>query len=254
MNAFLRQEKIVNLVRRNASMQVTSLVDTLQMSPATVRRDLARLEQTGRIIRTHGAVLDPASVGGEPSLEIKRGRWPEEKRRIASRVAEQIPPGSTVFVDAGSTCLEVGILLLARKDCDLYSNSIPLARYGSGSGRHLTLIGGSVRGLTGALIGAPALAWLAELRFDVAVLGASALDLTSGGYTTEMEEASVKRAAAFQADRVILAADHSKFNEQAPVRFLTWEKVDCLVTDTEVALSESGQRLPRIEIAHGETP
>ena len=126
MRSLPRQQEILKIVRSAERLSVNELVDRLDASPATVRRDLIRLEEAGKILRTHGGVIDRRSLTDEPSFSVKRQRIPEVKRRIGRAVAAQIDPGASVFVDAGTTCLEAGLALLARGGYTIYTNSLPL--------------------------------------------------------------------------------------------------------------------------------
>lgn len=143
MSSLSRQQKIMHRVRRAESVSVVELVELLEASPATVRRDLIQLEEAGKIVRTHGAVMDRRRLSGEPSFSVKRQRIPEVKRRIGAAVAEQIRPGASVFIDSGTTCLEAGLILLQRGGHTIYTNSLPLL-YHAGSGSSV-LIGVGAR-------------------------------------------------------------------------------------------------------------
>jgi DeoR family fructose operon transcriptional repressor len=231
MSSHSRQKKIMDLVQCNESLTVDELVECLKVSPATVRRDLVWLEEEGKVIRLHGAVMDRRSVQSEPSFFAKRSRVPEEKRRIGQLAAEQVPPGAVVFVDAGTTCLEAGIALMARGSHTIYTNSLPLMSHGGNSDSQIIAIGGEVRELTGALIGSMALDWIRHLRFDYAIVGASALDAEHGVMTTELNEAGIKRAIVDSSTISVLAADSAKLDDQATVQFAQWENFQFWVTD-----------------------
>jgi DeoR family transcriptional regulator, fructose operon transcriptional repressor len=231
MSSLTRQQAIMRLVRRAESVSVLELVDRLEASPATVRRDLVQLEEAGKIVRTHGAVVDRRRLSGEPSFSVKRQRIPGVKRRIGRAVAERIRPGASVFVDAGTTCLEAGLVLLDRGGHTVYTNSLPLLYHANGTSGSLIGVGGEVRAISGALVGAMALDWLNHLRFDYAVIGASALEEKSGPLTTELKEAAVKKLAVARARTAILAADSSKFAEHADVAFAQWSDFDLWLSD-----------------------
>lgn len=226
-----RQKKILHYVQKEESLTVDELVTLLEVSPATVRRDLVWLEEEGKIVRLHGAVMDRRSLAGEPSFLTKRGRVPKVKRKIGQLVAEQIPPGVTVFIDAGTTCLEAGVALLARGGNTLYTNSLPLLSHGGNADSKVIGIGGEVRELSRALIGSMALDWIRHLRFDFCVVGASALDLKTGVMTTELNEAGVKRSIIESSKTAILAADSGKLDADATVQFAEWNQFQVWVTD-----------------------
>ena len=235
MSAIARQKKILEFVRKTEGISVQDLVDHLEASPATVRRDLVRLEEEGKVLRTHGAVLDRRSLEGEPSFSLKRKRVPEIKRRIGRSVADVVPPGTSVFIDAGTTCLEAGLELLARDHSyTIYTNSLPLLYHGGNHSSPLIARGGEVRALTGALVGGMALDWVRHLRFDVAILGSSALDESCGAMTTELTEASVKRAVIEHAEITVLAADSGKLGQSATVHFADWSDFTFWVTDEDI--------------------
>ncbi|MGA0332687.1 MAG: hypothetical protein ACO3NW_01890, partial [Kiritimatiellia bacterium] len=159
--------------------------------------------------------------------------------KIGRMLAAEIPAGSHVYLDAGSTCLEVGMSLLARGDCPLYTNSVPLLYSAGDYPQKITGVGGTLRNLTGALVGAPALALIRQLQFDVVVLGASGLSPDRGAFTTELSEAAVKQAAAASGKRILLAAVAEKIHSSAPVCFIPWEKVDLWFTDSAEGLELS---------------
>ncbi|MGH8018839.1 MAG: DeoR family transcriptional regulator, partial [Opitutaceae bacterium] len=80
----------------------------VKASPATVRRDLKIMEEQGRIVRVHGGAVHPDFMEGEPTFAQKSHDAVTAKLAIAEKVSEIIQPGASVFVDSGTTCLEVG--------------------------------------------------------------------------------------------------------------------------------------------------
>lgn len=235
MSSLHRHQKIMQLVHRAESVSVGELVEKLKASPATVRRDLIQLEEAGKLLRTHGAVMDRRRLTAEPSFSVKRQRVPEVKRRIGAAVVEEIRPGASVFVDAGTTCLEAGLVLLRRGGHTIYTNSLPLLYHAVEGSSPLVGVGGEVRAISGALVGALALDWLKHLRFDYAVIGASGLDEASGPLTTELEEAAVKKLAVERARIAILAADGGKLDERVDVAFAKWGDFQLWLVDDNLS-------------------
>ena len=234
MSTFDRRQRILELVREDESIAVQTLVDTLGASPATVRRDLVELEKEGRVVRTHGGVLHPRKLSAEPSFSVKQQRVPAHKRCIGRAAASSIPKGASVFIDAGTTCLEAGLALLERNENTLFTNSLPLLYHGCSQPGRVIALGGEVRSISRALVGGMALEWLRHLRFDYAVIGASSLDAEAGVFTTEMSEAEVKSQALLHAETALLAADSEKLTLNAPVNFALWQAFDYWITDKEV--------------------
>ena len=234
MFAQTRQQQITKAVERHRRISVAALQSQLGVSAATLRRDLTFLAQTGRIVRAHGGVLHPEAVSGEPAFARKVRTVAAVKAALAATAAALIPDGATVF-----TTLAAGRLLLARTGLTVFTNSLPLLASGDIGGARLVALGGEVRPISRALVGGLATDWLAHLRFDFAVVGASGLDLADGASTTELLEASVKQAALARATRTILIADATKWARPAAIRFAPWTDFDDWVTDHRPTRPES---------------
>jgi DeoR/GlpR family transcriptional regulator of sugar metabolism len=258
MFAHERHQAIRELLAKKQRFTVSALRRALRVSPATLRRDLGELEKAGAVVRVHGGVVHPSVLRGEPSF-AQRGRQAiVAKREIARAAAALVPDGAVVFVDAGTTCLEAGRLLMARRGLTLVSNSVPfLSLAAGGCEAQVISVGGKLRDLAGALTGSLALSWLASLRADVAVVSAAGLSLAEGVSTTELEEAAVKCQFLERSERHILVADRSKWNVPSTVRFADWKSFDVWVTDVVLARAErvalAGGRLKINQVVIDET-
>lgn len=243
-----RHTAIRKIVREHRRLSFAELQEKVPVSPATLRRDLTELEKSGDILRVHGGVLDPRYVRSEISFDERLLRNRTAKKAIAHAAAALIPPGSSVFVDAGSTCLEAGKLLLCRKDVRIISHSIALTALSLQGEAEFLCIGGELRRVSGALIGAEAIGALSHLKADYALLGASGLD-AEGCFTTEVTEAAIKQAILARSKHCILLADISKWNTPSTVRFSGWPEIHEWITDAEpekpetAALRKLGVRL-----------
>lgn len=225
-----RQHAILDQLRREPRLSAEDLRQSLNVSRSTLRRDLLELEERGELLRVHGGVLHPDHVRGEPSVDARRTQSLPQKRAIAVTAAALIEGSATVYLDAGTTCLELGRLLSLRPELRIYTNSIPLLLECGGHAATLTCVGGEFRHAGQATVGPLALSWLGKLRFDMTFIAASGLD-ADGPSTTEMLEASVKRAAMDRARSSTLLADLGKWDEPADVCFAEWERFDRWVVD-----------------------
>ncbi len=233
-----RQQQILELLAKKKRLRVVDLESALKVSPATLRRDLLQLEHAGKVLRTHGGLIHPDFLGGEPAFSRKARAAVEAKHRIAVAAAAAIPPGATVFVDAGTSTLELGRILLQRGDVTIFTNSAPLLQERAGPKVQLVAIGGEVREVSRALVGALAMEWMKHLRFDYAAVGASGLHRTDGVSTTELNEAAIKREAVARAGTALLLADASKWDQTAAVCFAAWSDFDHWFTDARLARAD----------------
>ncbi len=244
MTATERRNLILDSLAREGTVAVADLQSRLGASAATVRRDLDRLQAQGKALRTHGAVIHPDTAHGDVVFTTRRSRFIPEKRAIARRANSVVPAGVTVYVDAGTTTVEAGRLLLGRADLLLVTNSVALTNLAGNAEARVICIGGEIRSRSLALVGSPTRKWLESLRFDIALIGASGLDADDGIFTTELSEASVKSEAIAHAASVLVLADSSKWNQPAAVRFSPWCSRMTLVTDCKLAPSDA-RRLKR---------
>jgi DeoR family fructose operon transcriptional repressor len=225
-----RHNSIRKIVREKQRLSFAELQNLFRVSPATLRRDLSELEHAGDLIRVHGGVLDPLYARAEISFDERQQRHNTEKKSIATKVNELIPAGSSVFVDAGSTCLEAGKLLMRRADIRLITHSVALVAACSHAEAGIICIGGELRKVSGALVGGPALNAFANLKFDFALIGATGLN-PEGCWTTEFTETEIKKSIIARAKSRIILADQSKWQAPGTVRFSRWDDINHWVVD-----------------------
>lgn len=236
MYAAERQQRIMAEARRAGRVEVASLADSLGVAAETVRRDLTALEQRGSVRRVHGGAIPVERLELEPTLAARSSRLTDVKRRIAARVLDELPTGGTVLLDSGSTTLAVVHLLPPDLDLTVVTNSVAAASaLSTHPGISLYLLGGRVRGITGAAVGEWATAALDGLVVDLAVLGTNGFSAARGLTTPDQAEALVKAAMVRSARRVLLATDSSKAGDDHLHRFATLADVDLIVTDTDLA-------------------
>ncbi len=236
MYAAERQQQIMVEARRAGRVEVASLADSLGVAAETVRRDLTALELRGSVRRVHGGAIPVERLELEPTLATRSSRLTEVKRRIAARVLDELPTGGTVLLDSGSTTLAVVQLLPPDLDLTVVTNSVAAAAaLSTHPGITLYLLGGHVRGITGAAVGEWATAALDGLVVDLAILGTNGISAARGLTTPDQAESLVKTAMVHSARRVLVATDSSKAGDDHLHRFATLAEVDVVVTDTDLA-------------------
>lgn len=231
MIAHSRYQAILEALEQQSPLTVAELRKRLGASSATLRRDLTFLEQIGRVVRTHGGVMHPRHGDSELSFDRKSRAALAAKATLAETAAGLARPGQAVFVDAGTTTLETGRRLLAMEGLTVFTNSVPLLQERPAARTRVIALGGEVRTISLALVGAEALQWTQRLRLDVAFLGTSGIDPAVGVTTTELSEAAVKSSVATHSRRVVVIADRSKWGVPASIRYAEWTQVHDLVTD-----------------------
>jgi DeoR/GlpR family transcriptional regulator of sugar metabolism len=229
-----RWDNLRKLIRETGVIRVEDLSRQLGVSLATVRRDLDQLEDSGAIRRVHGGAVSTESRLDEPLFEDKTSLAAREKRGIAEAALKFIEPGDTIYLDGGSTVLELARLLRERSNLTVVTNSLHAAHELSGRGPRLIIIGGELRRLSQTLVGPLTRLILQELHLDKAFMGTIGFGLKEGLTTTEPSEAYTKEVVMGQARQVIVLADSSKAGKVSFARAGGWDKVHVLVTDQEL--------------------
>ena len=238
-----RREMIVRQLRQHQVLSVHQLTELLGCSHMTVRRDVAALEEKGRVYAIAGGVRIASHQIVEPSHQAKSVTEQAEKRGIAAQVARLLKPGMTVYLDAGTTtaCLIPQIIALA--DMTVITNDFHVA-LALGEAPHVTVLhtGGVLDHRNGSSIGPLAAATLRQLVADISFLSASAWDLERGVTTPSAPKVEVKRAAMAIASQRVLLATSAKYGTYGTYRVAGLDEFDLVVTDD--TLSEAAvQRL-----------
>lgn len=228
-----RLDRLRTILREVPVVRVDDLCEALAVSPATVRRDLEELERMGEARRVHGGAV---SVGEkryeEPFFDDKAAIAKSEKQRIARKALELIEPRDTIYLDGGSTALELARLLRDYGGAiNIVTNSLRAATELAGSGPQLILIGGELRRLSQTMVGPLTRLMLDSMHIDKAFMGTIGLSLDSGLTTTDAGEAFTKELVMQRASSVVLLADSNKVGMVTFAQAGKLSDVDVLVTD-----------------------
>jgi DeoR/GlpR family transcriptional regulator of sugar metabolism len=209
-----RQDQIMQYVYQQKKATVTELCELLNVSPATIRRDIEELASKELVKRTHGGIVLPDSVKLDPPVLHRRYLQAEEKRKIGKVAAKLIKDDETVFLGSGSTVLEVADNLTGRQNLTVITNSLPISNLlVKEPGIHLVMTGGFLRDSELSLIGHLVETSLAELRADKVVMSIQGIHLQHGLTNHNLAETMTDRTICRFSPRLILVADYTKFTK-----------------------------------------
>ncbi|MGO1383846.1 MAG: DeoR/GlpR family DNA-binding transcription regulator [Arachnia sp.] len=247
-----RHDQIVAATRRAGRVEVNGLAEQLNVTPETIRRDLAALERLGKIRRVHGGALPMVDIEPEPSLLDRLGRHSDTKERIAARAVLELPARGTILLDSGTTTLAVARAIPQDADLEVVTNSVAIAAVLSDHpGLDIHMLGGAIRRRTGACVGHWSTAALERMCVDVAFVGVNGFSLRRGMTTPDEAEAAVKRAMILSSRRPIVVADSTKAGQERLHRFADVEEIALLITDdglddeTSIAFDAAGMEVVR---------
>jgi DeoR family transcriptional regulator of aga operon len=236
-----RAKEILRLLLNHGKATVEELTEEFRTSPASIRRDLVRLEERGLVHRTHGGAMLAGQIY-EPfrfdaSFQVREERFTQEKQRIAAAAAEMVGENETVGFTAGTTTTLVARCLRLRSGLHVITNAVNIGiELTSSEGLYTTLIGGCMR-WPGAfsLVGPTALESLNTVVMDRLFLGVTGIDARYGATVIESDEAAVFRAMSRRAKEVIVVADSSKVGMVSPAVVCPLASIDILITDDGIA-------------------
>ena len=211
--------QILNLLSKQRTATVQELCEALGTSESTIRRDLTELDRLGKLNKVPGGATLPDSrfQAEEPTMQAKETLAVPQKRAIAAAAAALIHAEDFVFIDAGSTTLELVRALQGEAlQANYVTNGVAHARTLAQKGCRVFLPGGLLRPQTEAIIGAAALTAIQQYNFTKAFMGANGVALDSGFTTPDPEEAAVKAAAIRRARETWFLVDDTKFAQVYP--------------------------------------
>jgi DeoR family fructose operon transcriptional repressor len=228
-----RQHEIYLLALKQGSVDVGDLARRYGVTTETIRRDLSDMQERQLLRRVHGGAIPLERINHEPRVEARDMVNAEEKLRIARLAAEEVPERGSVIIDSGSTGQRLADVFPADRDVHVVTNSLTTALTLSRRGlRKLTVLGGSVRTNTYAMVDESGRVELQKMAIDVLFMSCDGLSFRHGLTTPYREEHTMKRAMIERADRVVAMVDQSKFGNVQMFSFASFDEIDVLVTDT----------------------
>jgi DeoR family glycerol-3-phosphate regulon repressor len=244
-----RQQLLLERVARYGSCSVDDLARALDVTPQTVRRDVGQLAQAGLLARFHGGVRVPSSTTENIAYQQRKLLNAEGKQRIGRTAASLIPPGSSLFLNIGTTTEAAAQALVHHQDLRVVTNNLNVAAILADNPRcQVTVAGGAVRHRDRGIIGETTVEFIRRYKVDVGLIGISSIEHDGTLRDFDDREVSAARAIIEQSREVWLLADHTKFTRHAMVKLAHISEIDVLVTDAEppadllAMLQEAGGR------------
>jgi DeoR family glycerol-3-phosphate regulon repressor len=243
-----RQTDILRLLESEGTIGIAELAARLGVSLETVRRDLKPLAGLGAVIKTHGEVGLPSSMGEAP-FEKRMRENSAAKKAIAAHVAATIRDGDSIMMDTGTTTSFLARALIGHRRLTVVTNSSDIARtLATVNGNRVYMAGGELRSDNGAALGSTAIEFVGRFSVTHAIVSAGGVD-AEGVMDFDLDEADFARMALSRGQRRLVVCDHTKFGRQGLVRVCGFGGVTELATDLpptdeiSAALESSGATL-----------
>ena len=256
MDAQKRRVEIARFISEHDGADVMMLAKHFSVSPMTIRRDRKILASQNKIAATHGGAVPVAYLYGEPPYSQKVNVSIEKKRAIAQEAAKLVVDNSCIFLDSGTTTLELAKLLFHRRlsvvTVDLH---IALLLSRSPTVKVFTP-GGEVDGEMQGQLDIHAVEYVKSINSSMAFIGSAVWDPQKGVSCSTVAKQAIKKALIEQTEKPVLLADSTKFGLCNPWTVADLSAFSYIVTDEELseenrkAVSRFGGGLMVVKINH----
>ncbi len=233
-----RRNRILEILRRDGQVRVSSLSEALGVTLVTIRSDLSALEQDGYLARTPGGAIQTTKNYYNMEFQRRKSERSERKKAIAFAAANLAQDGNTLFINSGTTTYFTAVELKRHKNLNVVTNSVSVAMELSDVPTfRILLLGGECNAQYSFTYGDNAKEQLARYSADWAILSIDGVCPEAGLTTYHAEEAMIDRMMMERAKKTMVVADSSKLGRESFSKVSGLDGVDCWVTDRAVDLA-----------------
>lgn len=234
-----RQQQILELLKQEQYLSVNDLSQRLFFSKPTVRRDLAELEKSGLVFRSHGGASLKSSPNSDVAFDLRNTLHTRQKAEIARKAAAMIEDGDVVFLDASTTALHMAKYLTDKHYITVITNSIQLPALLRSSNIPIYSTGGRL--IPNSLAFGGPVAEQSIQHFHIDKFFFSSCALTDSGEILDFseEETMLRKVLLQHADRSIFLCDSSKLGKNAVFHVADLSQVDAVICDVEIKQADS---------------
>lgn len=226
-----RYAEILRIVNEQKTVTVQDLTEILDTSESTIRRDLTILHKKGSLNKVHGGAtaVSMESATKDAALSVRFDLNREEKVLIGKYAATLVEKEDFVYLDSGSS-VDAMIDYITETDAVYVTNAVGHALKLLKKGCKVFLLGGELKEVTEAIVGAEAVESLKKYNFTKGFFGTNGVHPLSGYTTPDITEALVKEKALQQCRKVYVLADSTKIGQTSSVTFGEFEEAQVLTT------------------------
>ncbi len=216
-----RRARIIELVNEKKAVSVNELVDLLDTSAATIRRDINALNRSRQLVKVFGGAtaLSTRDVNTkEDAVNQKAQKNVVEKDNISKYAAALIQDNDFVYIDAGTTTLAM-LEYINNHNAKYITNGVVHAKKLMDKGFETIMIGGRLKASTEAVVGPDCIEFIRKYHFTKAFMGTNGISINAGFTTPDVDEAMIKTEAIRHTYKSYVLADHTKFNQINSVTF-----------------------------------
>ncbi len=237
-----RRDFIYRYVHEYQIVSINDLVELMDVSHMTVRRDIRMLEEEGKVVGVSGGVKLNDALRQELPWQEKAQLHHRSKREISKFAASLVEDGQVVYLDAGTTTFEIARELGERFNLTIVTNDFSIMQYlMKKSQLNLFHTGGQVDQRNHSCVGNTAAMMLQTLNVDIAFISTSSWDLIHGVSTPHEGKVQIKQTLLEIAKRRVLVSDSSKFGKYGMFRVCRLNQLDDIICDNQLPINDIQQ-------------
>lgn len=239
-----RQNKLLEILLKKNQMEVCELAELLNVTQATVRRDLTYLEKKGNLYRTHGGAIlkDQPVTWQATSLETRLNQNSLNKKAIAKAMVKYIQDNNSILIDGSSTNIEIAKELAKnRKELLIITNSQAIGNIflkDEITNNKVYIIGGELLYDTQNTVGPIAENSLKNFRAEKSIIGITGIIPSEGLFSASPQESEIKKIMMKNSKEVFVVFDSTKIGISALSKFNDLERIDCIISNTDIEEKE----------------
>lgn len=231
-----RRRRILDWLQEEGAARVRDLAQAFQVSEATIRQDLERLEADGFVTREHGGAYLNSVPAQVHALSLQHQENLDKKRRIGALAASLVSDGEALILDSGSTTTEIANRLTNKRDLTVITNALNIAlTLGAVPGIAVHMPGGQFKAPTLSLSGDKAVDYFRNIFAGKLFLATAGVAIDAGLTYPSFADLQLKEAMIKAASRVYLVADSTKINKASFTRLGNLDVIDIFITDEGIS-------------------
>lgn len=230
-----RELAILEYLKEHKEASVEDLCKVLFVSEATMRRDLTKLHNAKKLIRTHGGAIYRSEPGVNLPQDFREKENVDAKIAIAQKCISLINEGDTVMIDGSSTVLPLLRIIGAKKSLVIITNNAKAPTLLTEADAKVFVCGGELATNAYALVGSYAESFVKSFNADICFFSVS--NLTKDGHLTDnsIQENIIRKAMISKSKRVVLLLDSHKIGEPCISDLCTLDDIDLVVCEKDIS-------------------
>jgi len=227
-----RKRRILEITNERKSVSLTELMELLNASQSTIRRDLNELHENRLLKKVHGGAVSLSEIlTQDETVSQRQDQNIESKRLIARYAASLVKDSDVVYIDAGTTTGEM-LPYLRNIRATYITNCVSHAQVLARFGHQVYVAGGLLKTMTDALVGSETYRYIERMNFTIGFFGSNGISMQEGFTTPDPQEGEIKRIACSHCSEKYILADPSKFNVISTYTFAQIDK-SFIITDSK---------------------